>query len=132
MKPREIVLEQIEHRETRPVPYSLGFEGDVAEQLGAYYGSTRWRDRLTPYMATVGGIDTVGQVRVVLDDENLPEILDRHRAPQLDAGAASVFFNANIGASAAGSELGRLVVDEADGGEVERVIIIRKKSGDGR
>ena len=35
MKPREMVLEQIHHRETHPVPYSLGFEGDVAEQLDA-------------------------------------------------------------------------------------------------
>jgi uroporphyrinogen decarboxylase len=64
MKPREIVLEQIHHHETNPVPYSLGFEGDVAEQLDAHYGSPEWRARLTPYVATVGGIDTVGQVRV--------------------------------------------------------------------
>jgi uroporphyrinogen decarboxylase len=59
-----MVLEQIHHRETHPVPYSLGFEGDVAEQLDAYYGSPEWRDRLIPYIVTVGGIDTVGQVRV--------------------------------------------------------------------
>ena len=64
MSPREIVLEQIRHHETHPVPYSLGFEGDIAAQLDAYYGSPEWRDRLTPYIATVGGIDTVGQVRV--------------------------------------------------------------------
>lgn len=64
MKPREMVLEQIAHRETYPVPYSLGFEGDVAEQLDAYYGGPDWRDRLTPYIVTVGGIDTVSQVRV--------------------------------------------------------------------
>lgn len=64
MKPREFVLSQLEHRKTHPVPYSLGFEGDVAAQLDAYYGTPDWRDRLTLYMAGVGGIDTVGQMRV--------------------------------------------------------------------
>ena len=29
MTPRDIVLEQIHHRPTNPVPYTLGFEGDV-------------------------------------------------------------------------------------------------------
>ncbi len=64
MRPRELVLEQIHHRETHPVPYSLGFEGDVAERLDAYYSGPEWRTRLVPYMATVGGIDTVQQQRV--------------------------------------------------------------------
>jgi uroporphyrinogen decarboxylase len=64
MKPREYVLDQVDHHETHPVPYSLGFEGDVATQLDAYYGSPDWRERLTPYIATVGHIDTVGQTRV--------------------------------------------------------------------
>ena len=64
MVPRDAVLEQIQHRETRPVPYTLGFEGDIAERLDAYYGGAEWRARLTPYIATVGGIDTVQQQRV--------------------------------------------------------------------
>jgi uroporphyrinogen decarboxylase len=64
MKSRDIVLEQIHHHETHPVPYSLGFEGDVAEQLDAYYGDKTWRTRLTPYMATVGGVNTLQEVRV--------------------------------------------------------------------
>jgi uroporphyrinogen decarboxylase len=59
-----MVQAQIEHRETYPVPYSLGFEGDVAAQLDAYYGDTHWRDRLTPYLAGVGHVDTVGETRV--------------------------------------------------------------------
>ena len=61
MTPREIVLEQIQHRETRPVPYTLGFEGDVAERLDAHYGSTEWRQRLTPYMVHCGGIPTMAK-----------------------------------------------------------------------
>lgn len=59
MTPRELVLEQIHHRETRPVPYSLGFEGDVPQQLDKHYGSPDWRKRLTTYMRTAGGVDTV-------------------------------------------------------------------------
>ena len=57
MTPREIVLEQIHHRETRPVPFTLGFEEDVGERLDAHYGSGRWRERLTPYMVACDGID---------------------------------------------------------------------------
>lgn len=64
MLPREVVLEQLHHRETHPIPYSLGFEGDIAEQLDSYYGSANWRARLTPYIVTVGGIDTVQHERV--------------------------------------------------------------------
>jgi uroporphyrinogen decarboxylase len=55
MKPRDLVLEQIAHHATRPVPYTLGFEGDVAERLDAHYGSPAWRERLTCYIASVPG-----------------------------------------------------------------------------
>ena len=41
--PRDLVIAQIEHRETDPLPYTLDFEGDVAERLDAYYGSDAWR-----------------------------------------------------------------------------------------
>jgi len=69
MKPREYVLEQIHHRETSPVPYTLGFEGDIAERLDAYYGGEKWRARLTPYVVTVGGVDTIQEKRV--DDAHI-------------------------------------------------------------
>jgi hypothetical protein len=64
MKPRDLVLAQIDHRETHPVPYRLGFEGDIAEQLDTHYGGPAWRARLTPYIVTVGGIDTVQWERI--------------------------------------------------------------------
>ena len=57
MTPREIVLEQIAHRATDPVPYTLGFEGDVAERITEHYGSDAWRTRLVPYIVSCGGID---------------------------------------------------------------------------
>ena len=55
---RDIVLEQIHHRPTPTVPYTLAFEGDVAERLDAHYGQSRWRDRLLPYIVRVGAVDT--------------------------------------------------------------------------
>ena len=58
MTPREIVLNQINHKETPVVPYTLGFEGDIAQQLDKYYGGPQWRERLIPYMVNVGAVDT--------------------------------------------------------------------------
>jgi len=46
LTPKERVLAQIHHRETDYIPYTLGFEGDVAERLDAYYGSDAWRSRV--------------------------------------------------------------------------------------
>jgi len=38
MSKRDLVIGQIEHRETDAVPYTLGFEEGVTEQLVAYFG----------------------------------------------------------------------------------------------
>ncbi len=59
--PREIVLEQIHHHETTPVPYTLYFDGDVAERLTAHYGSDAWRERLTEYIISCGDIPTMAK-----------------------------------------------------------------------
>ncbi|MGI6381575.1 MAG: uroporphyrinogen decarboxylase family protein [Anaerolineae bacterium] len=45
---RDRVYAQLSHRETQPIPYTLGWEGDVGERLDAHYGGTRWRDLLEP------------------------------------------------------------------------------------
>jgi uroporphyrinogen decarboxylase len=58
MKPRDIVLSQIRHRECPVVPYTLGFEDSVGQRLDAHYGGREWRTRLTPYIAGVGAVDT--------------------------------------------------------------------------
>jgi uroporphyrinogen decarboxylase len=50
MTPREVMLAQIDHRETTPVPYTLGFEGDVADRLDAHYGGKQWRQRIQPFI----------------------------------------------------------------------------------
>jgi len=61
---RETVLAQISHEETHPVPFTLGFEGDVALRLDEYYGSTEWRKKLIPYIANISTVDTMPRSRV--------------------------------------------------------------------
>lgn len=53
MKPRDYVLEQLDHRETAPVPYFFSCEEAVAERLDAHYGDPSWRERSTPYIFKV-------------------------------------------------------------------------------
>jgi uroporphyrinogen decarboxylase len=57
MKPRDIVLEQIHHRETTPIPFTLGFEGDVDKRLDEYYGDAGWRQRIPHYILGVTTVD---------------------------------------------------------------------------
>ncbi len=58
MIPRDVMLETLQHRQPSVTPYSLSFEGDVAERLDAHYGSTAWRDRLVPFMVRAQAVDT--------------------------------------------------------------------------
>ena len=46
LTPRARVLAQINHEETDYVPYTLRFDGDVAELLDEYYGGPAWRGYL--------------------------------------------------------------------------------------
>lgn len=43
---KERVIAQIEHQETDWVPYTISFDGDVPEELDAYFGSKDWQTRL--------------------------------------------------------------------------------------
>ncbi len=56
MTPREIVLEQIHHRETREIPYTLAFEDEVGTRLDRHFGGDAWRSRLIPYIAQCGSV----------------------------------------------------------------------------
>ena len=58
MKPRDLVLAQIHHRGTVQIPYTLGFEGDVAARLDEHYDGPEWRQRLGRFMVTVRAVDT--------------------------------------------------------------------------
>lgn len=57
MTQREVVLEQIKHHPTEPVPYTLSFEGDVEERLDQHYGGKYWRERFVEYIASCCAID---------------------------------------------------------------------------
>ena len=52
MKPRDYILEQIHHRQTSPIPFTLPFEEGVDKRLDSYYGSDNWRKKIPPYMAS--------------------------------------------------------------------------------
>jgi uroporphyrinogen decarboxylase len=56
MTPREIVLAQIAHRETVPVPCTLRFEDSVSARLDEHYGTDAWRSRLIPYLTQCGSV----------------------------------------------------------------------------
>ena len=56
MTPRQIVLEQISHRETDEIPYTLAFEEGVAERVDEHYGDADWRDGIVPYIGRSGGV----------------------------------------------------------------------------
>ncbi|MDH7568441.1 MAG: hypothetical protein QHJ73_02475, partial [Armatimonadota bacterium] len=64
MSPREIVRAQIEHRETDPVPYTLGMEPEVAARLDAYFGHPGWRERLIPYLVQCGSLVRIPEERL--------------------------------------------------------------------
>ena len=64
MTAREIVLEQIHHRETFPIPFTLGFEGDVEQRLDEYYGGKAWQNWLTPYIVSLMAVDTVREEQI--------------------------------------------------------------------
>ena len=66
MKPREAVFESLHHRQPPATPYSLLFEDDVDLRLDEHFGSTSWRQRLTPYLKFVQACDT--DPRTPLDD----------------------------------------------------------------
>jgi uroporphyrinogen decarboxylase len=59
MRPRDYILEQIRHHETRPVPYTLCWEGDVGERLDRHYGNAAWRGRIQPFIVGTGVVDTM-------------------------------------------------------------------------
>lgn len=62
MKPRDYVIKQLAHEETFPVPYTVGFEGDVVERLNTHYGSPSWRDRMEPYIRVIAEPDMLNAV----------------------------------------------------------------------
>ncbi len=54
---RELVIAQLEFRETSPVPYSgLGFEEGIGHRMDEYYGSDKWRTTIRNAFLGIGGL----------------------------------------------------------------------------
>jgi uroporphyrinogen decarboxylase len=64
MTPRDVILEQIQHHETVPVPYTVSFEEGVAERIDAHYGNSEWREQLVPYITMALVVDTTREEEI--------------------------------------------------------------------
>jgi hypothetical protein len=62
MLPRDVILAQIHHHETNPVPYVFSYEGDVAKRLDAFYRGERWYDRLQMFIQGAGIVETMQKI----------------------------------------------------------------------
>ena len=64
MTPRELVTAAIDHRDTPRVPYTLGIEAPVDQELDAYYGSRDWRGRIVSHIVRLCPFETTGHEAV--------------------------------------------------------------------
>ena len=64
--------------------------GDAERRQAEAAGAVGFLSKATPLPDLAAAVRAAAAGEDLLDDENLPEILDRHRAPELDAGAASL------------------------------------------
>jgi len=65
MTPREIVQEQINHRETAEIPYTLTMEADVRKRLDEYFGNTEWYEKFGRYLVRCGKITKIREAGAV-------------------------------------------------------------------
>ena len=61
---RDIMLDQIRHVETNPVPYNFWYEEGIGASLDAYYGSASWRDSIVAFHSTPLVVDTLQEKRL--------------------------------------------------------------------
>ncbi len=64
--------------------------GDAERRQAEAAGAVGFLSKATPLPDLAAAVRAAAAGEDLLDDANLPEVLDRHRAPQLDAGAASL------------------------------------------
>jgi len=64
MKPRDMILEAIHHRQPPTIPYTLAFEDDVASRLDKHYGGPHWREKIVPFVVHVSAVDTDKKVPI--------------------------------------------------------------------
>lgn len=66
MNYKQIVLDQIRHKDTAYIPYSLPIEYEVMEKLDKFYGDRSWEKKIAPYIKGVSAVDT--DPKIILDD----------------------------------------------------------------
>jgi hypothetical protein len=66
MNYKQIVLDQIRHKDTAYIPYSLPIEYEVMEKLDNFYGDRSWDKKIAPYIKGVSAVDT--DPKIILDD----------------------------------------------------------------
>lgn len=66
MTPREIALDQLHHKETDLIPFTLWFDEGTDRQLDEHYGTADWRAWMPNYITVVSNIDQ--DRRVPLDE----------------------------------------------------------------
>ncbi len=64
--------------------------GDAERRQAEAAGAVGFLSKATPLPDLAAAVRAAASGEDLLDDENLSDVLDRHRAPQLDAGAASL------------------------------------------
>lgn len=62
MKPRELVYEAINHRETEFIPYTIEFENETIEKYREFYNL--WEKRIVNHIVSVAPIDTEKRKRI--------------------------------------------------------------------
>lgn len=72
MKLRDYVVEQIAHRPTDPVPYTLSFSTESQARLDQHYGSPQWRTRIAQFITKVSPFPTWPQTRI--DDGHFRDV----------------------------------------------------------
>ena len=70
MTPKQIVYEQINHRETEIVPYTLVFEPAVESRLDQHFGDNSWKGDLTQF------VEHTERIAYPSSSESLPRVED--------------------------------------------------------
>lgn len=68
MTSRELVIEQINHRDTDPIPVTISLEAELAARIDEHLGSNEWRNRICSDILIVWPLDASKYERV--DDKH--------------------------------------------------------------
>lgn len=64
MNYKNTVINQIKHKETEIIPYTLGFQRESRDRLDGYYGNGDWRKLIKPYINRVWTMDCQQKIKI--------------------------------------------------------------------